>query len=127
MGESEFQVIAEGETLVGPRFFPYMIAGFMGLLGLIMMAKSWRGASFTDRVELFPEPVRHVLVTIALGAVYILLLPVPGVLVTTAIYLAISFVYFGMREWGVVLLLSTGITLLIYLVFHRLMSVPLPN
>lgn len=127
MGVNGLGAMAASDALVGPRFFPYLTAGLMGMLGAALMIRNRRAGKMPTHVSFALGQLRHVLMTIALGTAYIVLLPLLGILVATPLCLAAFFVYFGVREWGMVVLFSTGITLLIFLIFHKLMNIPLPN
>ena len=114
---------------VGPRFFPFLTAGIMGILAILLMIGSFlreKAGAAESRVPIHKEQLKPVLVFIGIGIVYVASLPFLGVLLATPVCLMLYFWYFDLRKWVWVLLLSIGITAAIYLCFEKLMMVPLP-
>ena len=114
---------------VGPRFFPFLTAGIMGILAILLMVGSLlrqKSGAAESRVPINKEQLKPVLVFIGIGLLYIISLPLLGVIVATPVCLMVYFWYFDLRKWVWVLLLSIGITAVIYICFEKLMMVPLP-
>ncbi len=114
---------------VGPRFFPFLTAGIMGILAILLMVGSLlrqKSGAAESRVPIHKEQLKPVLVFIGIGLLYIISLPLLGVIVATPVCLMVYFWYFDLRKWVWVLLLSIGITAVIYICFEKLMMVPLP-
>jgi integral membrane sensor domain MASE1 len=61
-----------------------------------------------------------------IGFGYIAVLPYLGVILATPLCLAVYFRYFEFHRWIWILLLSIGVTAIIYYCFAKLMMVPLP-
>jgi putative tricarboxylic transport membrane protein len=114
---------------VGPRFFPYLTAAIMGVLALVLILQSAlevRAGAPPPRLTLTGAQLRPVLVFIVVGIAYSAALPFLGVPIATPICLVVCFRYFGLRNWGLILLLAAGTTAVIYLSFEKIMMVPLP-
>lgn len=114
---------------VGPRFFPYLSAGIMGLLSLLLIFDDLsRKRAGTGEAETPPPkpPLRPVLAFMGIGFGYIAVLPYLGVILATPLCLAAYFRYFEFQRWNWILLLSIGVTAVIYYCFAELMMVPLP-
>lgn len=114
---------------VGPRFFPYLSAGIMALLSLLLMIDGALKVRSGDRGSGTPirkEELKPVLVFMGIGGLYILSLSILGVLIATPLCLIAYFWYFDLRKWSWILPLAVGITVLIYICFEKLMMVPLP-
>lgn len=114
---------------IGPRFFPYLSAGIMGLLSLLLIfdALLRKRAGAGEAGTTSPKtPLRPVLVFMGIGFGYMVVLPYLGVILATPLCLAAYFWYFGFHRWSWVLLLSIGVTVTIYYCFAKLMMVPLP-
>lgn len=114
---------------IGPRFFPYLSAGIMGLLSLLLifdvLLLKRAGAGETETPP--PQPsLRPVLAFMGIGFGYIAVLPYLGVILATPLCLAVYFWYFEFHRWIWTLLLSIGVTAIIYYCFAKLMMVPLP-
>jgi putative tricarboxylic transport membrane protein len=114
---------------VGPRFFPYLSAGIMAFLSLLLILGGLRQRrSGLDEPSPVPQrgQLNPVLAFMGIGTGYIAALPFLGVAVATPICLAAFFWYFELRRWTWILLFSIGVTIAIYYVFEKLMGVPLP-
>jgi putative tricarboxylic transport membrane protein len=114
---------------VGPRFFPYLSAGIMALLSLLLIIgglRQRRAGLDEPRPMLKREQLYPVLAFMGIGTGYIAALPFLGVAMATPICLAAFFWYFELRRWGRILLFSIGVTIAIYYIFEKLMGVPLP-
>lgn len=114
---------------VGPRFFPYLSAGIMAFLSLLLILgglwKKGYGAEET-RPVMKKDQLNPVLAFMGIGTGYIAALPFLGVAIATPLCLAVFFRYFELRRWGWILFFSIGATIVIYYVFEKLMGVPLP-
>ncbi len=114
---------------IGPRFFPYLSAGIMGLLSLLLIfdgllrKRAGPGEAKTPSPK---PPLRPVLAFMGIGCGYIAVLPYLGVILATPLCLAAYFWYFEFHRWMWTLLLAIGVTVIIYYCFAKLMMVPLP-
>lgn len=114
---------------IGPRFFPYLSAGIMGLLSLLLILEDLfhKGTGpAKPQTPSPPHPLQPVLAFMGIGFGYIAVLPYLGVILATPLCLAVYFWYFEFRRWIWTLLLSIGVTVIIYYCFAKLMMVPLP-
>lgn len=115
---------------IGPRFFPFLTAGIMALLSILLIIDTISQARSGLKPSPFPlklEQLAPVLVFMSIGLAYIFAIPFLGVMLATPLCLTVFFRYFGIRKWAWVLLLALGITAIIYLCFEKLMMVPLPR
>ncbi len=114
---------------VGPRFFPYLSAGIMGLLSILLIIESITKIRAGDRERHEPittDQLKPVLAFILIGVVYIAVLPFLGVILATPLCLVVYFLYFELRNWFWIIGLSVSMTVIVYLCFAKLMMVPLP-
>jgi len=114
---------------VGPRFFPYLSAGIMAFLSLLLIFEGLRQRSSRAneaRPVMRKDPLHPVLVFMGIGTGYIAALPFLGVAIATPLCLAAFFWTFELRRWGWIFLFSIGVTIAIYYIFEKLMGVPLP-
>ena len=114
---------------IGPRFFPYLTAGIMATLSVLLIidgALQAKSGKKDSQSSINKEQLKPVLMFMAIGTVYVFSISFLGVLIATPLCLAAYFRYFGLRKWGWVVLLAGGITGAIYLCFEKLMMVPLP-
>ena len=111
----------------GPAFVPFWLGLVMGLLALTMLIRSLR-APYPGEAW-FPrgEGLRDILVVLAVTVAYVALLNVTGMVVGTALYLAILVRYLGKHRWWVTLSVALGAGLFNWLVFVRWLRVPMPE
>lgn len=105
---------------LGPGAFPLMLAGVLGLLGLIVAVNAFR------------NPVAHVVVIPWRGVVLILAAPVIfgltvrglGLLVSVALVVAVSAYASQRMSWKLAIALIIGLTLFCVLVFNVGLGLP---
>jgi len=114
------------KEVVGPDFFPKLLAGLLILLALPLLVRGLSRRS--DRVE--TEPIdrwARAGLVIALMLVYVWALPRLGFLLATVIYLGVMIRLAGTRRWRAIVGAALAITALIFLSFATLFAVPLPR
>lgn len=111
----------------GPAFVPFWLGLVMGLLSLAMLIRSLR-APYPGEAW-FPrgEGLRDMLVVLAVTVAYVALLDVTGMVVGTALYLAVLVRYLGKHRWWVTLSVALGAGVFNWLVFVRWLRVPMPE
>lgn len=112
--------------------FPKVVGYFLGALGLFLV-----GAGVRERFGSGPKPTRSPIIRgpallrvaglffIALGYYHLTLRA--GYVLATFVVLPVVMWYFGCRDKKVVLVTAVVFPVLIYLLFARLMMVPLPQ
>jgi len=114
---------------LGPRFFPYLAAGLMGLLSIMLIVQNLRPHKLKINEDKLPPRKNEfypVLAFMSMGMAYIIILPFIGVPLATPLCLFCFFWYFGNRNLTWILLFAMGVTVFIYGVFEKLMGIPLP-
>lgn len=131
--EQNWEHPAKGERhfyTLGPRFFPYLSAGLMAFLATLLILGNLRESSRPREAEKIEtkgkRELRHVFAFMGIGAAYIGALPLLGTALATPFCLLGLFQYFGFRSWVWELVLAGGITMLIYIIFEKMMGVHLP-
>lgn len=110
--------------LLGPTFFPRVLAAALALLALALVARAAR-----NRSERTPLPTARggvFLGVVILTAAYALLLPWAGFLLATPVLVGVVIALMGLREWRPLLGTAIGVTVVLYLVFARFLHVLLP-
>ncbi|WP_322991882.1 tripartite tricarboxylate transporter TctB family protein [Limnohabitans sp.] len=120
----------------GPQAFPIMLGCALLLLGLLITLSDFSrpASNATAQSETKKESasvqheLRIVLGTFGLLMLYAFLMEKIGFLVSTPIVLALTLAgLLKIRRWSFIALLSSGITLVCWLVFVVLLRVPLPG
>jgi putative tricarboxylic transport membrane protein len=117
-----------GPTFVGLA----LIVGGLALIGRRLMR--WRGEATIvppDGVEDDPGveagyAPRAISIWVA-SVVYVLLLPFAGYLVATPIFVAAVLLLFSVRSWPMILGVSAGFTIPVFLLFAEFLNVRLPT
>lgn len=116
-----------GKHGLSPQFFPYMIAGALGLLGLILLIRTLRpGPKEKMRAESQrPSAVTFVCIIIFFayyfGVIFIGLVP------SSFLALAALMRLFGSQSWAKVFIFSACLVLLLFLFFEKVAQVPAPR
>lgn len=114
--------------VVSPRFFPYLASGLMALISAILIGHSWLKIKefVNSSSDIDKDRLKPVMMSMALAVAYITVLPYLGVLIATPIFLLLYFWYYGFRKGFWPIILSIGVSALIYLCFAKIMMIPLP-
>ena len=111
----------------GPAFVPFWLGLVMALLALMMLVRSVKqqdpGAAWFPR----GEGLRDMLVVLVVTVAYVALLDITGMVVGTALYLAILVRYLGKHRWWVTLSVALGAGFFNWLVFVHWLRVPMPE
>ncbi|HHV42324.1 MAG TPA: tripartite tricarboxylate transporter TctB family protein [Clostridiaceae bacterium] len=114
--------------LVGPAFFPRLLAGCLAILGLVLLVQALRGkTNCTDPGFNLKGGVQRLLVTFLGLSICIVLLPKLGFIVTGVMLLIFLMVLFGLRNFPIIILSSIGVAVSVYLAFHNLLNIALPE
>lgn len=116
-----------GWGMEGPRagFFPFY-------LGLFILAASifnlWRAAA-GSRDKLFAEwgQLRQVMSVVVPTAVYVALVPLIGLYISSILLIGVFMKWLGKYNWGMVLAVSIGVPVAAYVTFEMWFLVPLPK
>jgi hypothetical protein len=108
----------------GSAFLPFWLGLVMGLLALMLLVRK----SKTDS-DWLPrgEGLRDMLVVLGVTVLYIALLSVTGMVIGTALYLAVLMRYLGRHRWWVTLAVALGAAAGNGLVFVHWLRVPMPE
>ncbi len=112
-------------SLVDASFFPKIIAVLLAFLAAFVFFRASKEPENYLRFRLAPE-LAYVLLFSALILAYIVLLPYCGFESSSIAFLIAGMWLLGMRRPLLLLTVPVGITALVYLIFIRIMHVPLP-
>ena len=111
----------------GSAFLPFWLGLVMAILALMMLVKSlrnpWPGESWFPR----GEGLRDMLVVLGVTVVFVALLNTLGMVIGTALYLAVLIWYLGRHRWWVTLAVAIGAAGFNWLVFVHWLRVPFPE
>lgn len=114
-----------GDTDVGAGFFPQLIASVLLLLSLVMIALSFRRQADDQPEEGFTS-WKKTFLGFVLTFVYLALVYFCGFYIATPIFLFGFIWLFGYRKTIPAVAVVVIVTLFIYLVFEKVLQVPLP-
>jgi len=108
---------------LGARAFPLVLGGLLALLGLSLAVRPVTVHTGAERSG-WPSVTAAALA--ALLCVYGYTLPLAGYLVGTLLFIGTGAYLLGERSWRLLLGLSTGVSLVVYLLFTQVLDIPLP-
>lgn len=119
------QLDALDQALIKPVFF------FMVLLFMINTASDYRESkdrqSNASALKKGNSQFRKILEYIALTAVYLMLMPYLGFMISSILFLAGALYRLNVRKTITLIALPVGLSVLLYFLFVHLFSVPLPT
>ncbi|MCK5516296.1 MAG: tripartite tricarboxylate transporter TctB family protein [Desulfobulbaceae bacterium] len=116
------------EPLLNPRSFPYLVSGFIGLLGIAMLFFSyWKPASEKTVSELPRDAKLRVLGVLAISTLYLWLITLFGYLLPTFLGTLLLLRIFGEQRWWLMILISAGSAGSLYFVFGRIFHMMMPR
>ncbi len=110
----------------GPGFLPFGLACILIVLAVALIASRWKKGS--SRIPFWPERtwLRPLLGSLAF-ALYALLIGLIGFLLTTFVFMILWMWVIEGISWRQIAAVSTGVTLVLYLIFSYFLEVPLPG
>jgi putative tricarboxylic transport membrane protein len=111
----------------GPAFMPFWLGVVMALLALMMLVRSLQEKNPGDAWFPRGEGLRDMAVVLAATVAYIALLNVTGMIIGTALYLAVVIRYLGRHAWWITLAIALGAAGFNWLVFVHWLHVPMPE
>ena len=110
----------------GPGTYPQIVTGLMAIFALMQLVKSVKSDEVSS-YEFSKPVIKRVGTVIALLVMYLLTLPFLGFLIGTAIFLAVTMWYSGVRSKRHLVTLSTLIPIALFYVFGQFLRVRLPE
>ena len=113
---------------IGPSFFPNILGGLLILFSTILMINALRGKS-KGKVEpyrLSDKGTQRGLITLAAGIVFCLVLDPLGFIPCSIIFLTFIMLVMGKRSALPILVAPSLITLAVWLVFEKVLSLSMP-
>ena len=111
----------------GPAFVPFWLGLVMAVLAFGFLVRSLRstfpGAAWFPR----GEGLRDMLVVLVVTIAFVALLDVTGMVIGTALYLAVLIRYLGKHAWWVTFSVAIGTAIGTWLVFVHWLQVPMPD
>ena len=118
------------EPFMDPRSFPYLVSGFIGLLGIAMLFTSYRNPTphrEKPGTTLLLDAKLRVLGVLGISALYLWLITLFGYLLPTFLGSFLLLRIFGERRWWLIVLISAGSATSLYLVFGRIFHMMMPR
>ena len=116
-----------GEGGPGAAFLPFWLGLVMALLALAMLIKNLKEKNAGEAWLPRGEARRRVLAVIAITVLFVVLLKVLGMVIASALYLAVLMRYLERNPWPRTAAVSLGAAGVNYLVFVFWLRVPFPE
>jgi hypothetical protein len=118
--------VATGSAAQNPAFFPQVLAGLLGLLGLILAVITVKEKHQTDKITIDVEAVRNVsklmlsLIGYVIGILYL------GFAIANVLFIYVTIMLLG-GERNTALKLCIPISVALYAIFFWLFQIPVPD
>lgn len=112
---------------VGPRFFPYLVATGLIVLGALLLWRAWRGVD-GDADPIGPGPAEKLPMGVVAGGLVLqsLIIDWVGFVIAAAITFVLTAAGFGSRRWLLNGALGLGLAVAAYVGFTRGLGLSLP-
>lgn len=123
----EVKSFPQGQNnVVGPGFFPGIIAAILIILGIILFIQSIRIKKDEDiKVNLFDSENKLAYIIMGITLIYLIAINYIGFLISSIIYLTTLITLYGGKNKLKSLIASSVISSAIYFVFNILLNVPI--
>ncbi|GHU28605.1 hypothetical protein AGMMS50256_11280 [Betaproteobacteria bacterium] len=113
---------------IGPSFFPNFLAGFLILFSAVLLINALLGRSkgSVEPFRLSDKGVRRGLITLGAAIVFCIALEPLGFILTSLVFLVFMMLVLGNRRPLALVVAPPLVTLGIWLVFEKLLSLSLP-
>lgn len=110
-----------------PRVFPTLVATLLLIVGGLYVRESFRMQEHNGFATMSRHAWWNVAITLGLFLIYAAILKPLGFLLSSALIVAASSVFFGARHWPSVVLVAIGVPFAVYAVFRYGLAVSLPE
>ncbi len=124
--------IPQGSSIVSPQTFPYMVAAFTSLVGLVLILDVLRGNHGTPDGDepgdpLIPVNYKTLLIVAAAIGLHVILLETAGYIIAATIcFLGVAY-GFGSRKIFKDFLVSLAFAIIVYFSFTKGLNINLPS
>ena len=124
--------IPQGSSIVSPQTFPYMVAAFTSLVGLVLILDVLRGKHGTPDGDepgdpLIPVNYKTLLIVAAAIGLHVILLETAGyIIAATTCFLGVAY-GFGSRKILKDFLVSLAFAVIVYFSFTKGLNINLPS
>ncbi len=113
---------------VGPAFFPKVVGGILIFFGALLAIVAFLNKAESKSLkEIFNRRSLLAIGTIAIFAIYIILVSVLGFLIATPLLVIGLAMFLKGKNIAVIVIVAVAVTLLIYYLFLKFLLIPLPR
>ena len=121
--------LGAGWAADGPQggYFPFRIGAILCIAAAVVFFKSFFGKNRNHAVFVSWERLRLVLLVLVPTALYVLAIQFAGIYVASAVFIAAFMRVMDKRSWLKVILVSVGVSAVLFWLFEIQFKVPLPK
>ena len=125
---SQIMVTPSIQTTTTPAFIPTVVAVALMIVGFLMVIKSFRAKHKTTKnIDFSLESFLRVGGSILLLVAYIEMFRIIGIVVASAVFVAVFSYIFGLRSWVKMAVTVVVVPVVVWLVFEYVFKIPLPH
>ncbi|MBZ4655118.1 MAG: hypothetical protein JG781_2475 [Peptococcaceae bacterium] len=115
--------------LLGPHFFPTLLAIGLGLMSLILIAKAMLGKAKKagETFDLKDPGIQRAGIALLATILYGILLPHVGFIIMSIVYLFFLMCLLKQRNYSKMLAIALGVTFIVYGIFRVALNITLPT
>ena len=113
--------------IYGPHFFPRLLGACLFVLGVILIWNAWSGKLLEQKDWIDKKGFIRMTLALGMSVVYVFLMTLLGFVLSTFLFLVAMQTFFKYRSVMIRFIVSGFITALVYLIFHYILIVPLPE
>jgi len=114
--------------LLGPSFFPRLLAVGLLIMSILLLIKALMGRSMqsNDKFDIKNPGTQRAGIALLATIVYCLVLPYLGFIIDSVLYLIFLMYLLKQRSYLKMVIISLGVTFMVYAVFRMALNITLP-
>jgi len=114
--------------LLGPSFFPRLLAVGLLIMSILLLIKALMGRSMqsNDKFDIKNPGTQRAGIALLATIVYCLVLPYLGFIIDNVLYLIFLMYLLKQRSYLKMVIISLGVTFMVYAVFRMALNITLP-
>ncbi len=118
---------AKSVFIYGPHFFPRLLGICLFILGGVLIWNAYIGKVLEQKDRIDPKGFIRMSIALGMSVIYVVLMSILGFAMSTFLFLLTMQTFFHYRSVVLRLIISVFITAIVYMIFHYILIIPLPE